>query len=76
MGKNPFSVSSLPEAVIRFKQGFGRLIRTETDRGVVIVLDRRIDTTTYGKAFLQSLPKIPIERGGLKEIISIIDKWL
>ncbi|MBS4209790.1 ATP-dependent DNA helicase DinG [Bacillus sp. FJAT-50079] len=76
IGKNPFSVSSLPEAVIRFKQGFGRLIRTETDRGVVIVLDRRIDTTTYGKAFLQSLPKIPIERGGLKEIISIIDKWL
>src|SRR5690606_31007654 len=63
VGKNPFSDFALPEAVIRFKQGFGRLIRTETDRGVVIVLDRRIDTTSYGKTFLQSIPTISIERG-------------
>ncbi len=75
-GKNPFSEHSLPEAVIRFKQGFGRLIRTETDRGVVIVMDRRIDTSSYGQAFLQSLPNVPIERGPLKEIISTIEKWL
>ncbi|MBS4222178.1 ATP-dependent DNA helicase DinG [Lederbergia citrea] len=75
-GKNPFSVHSLPEAVIRFKQGFGRLIRGETDRGVVIVLDRRIDTATYGRAFLRSIPDVPVVRGPLKEIISTIEKWL
>ena len=75
-GKNPFTEHSLPKAVIRFKQGFGRLIRSETDRGVVIVLDRRIDTTSYGKAFLQSIPDVPLVRGPLKNIISTIEKWL
>lgn len=75
-GKNTFSTFSLPEAVIRFRQGFGRLIRRETDKGVVVVLDRRIDTTTYGKVFLQSLPKVTIERGHLNQIISSIESWL
>ncbi|MBS4194476.1 ATP-dependent DNA helicase DinG [Lederbergia citri] len=75
-GRNPFSDFALPEAVIRFKQGFGRLIRTETDRGVVIILDRRIDTTSYGKTFLQSIPNISIERGPIKSILSSIENWL
>ncbi|MBS4217331.1 ATP-dependent DNA helicase DinG [Bacillus sp. FJAT-49711] len=75
-GKNPFSEFALPEAVIRFKQGFGRLIRTETDRGVVIVLDRRIETTSYGKTFLQSIPHISIERGPLNNLLPVIEKWL
>ncbi|MBL5831607.1 ATP-dependent DNA helicase DinG [Heyndrickxia sporothermodurans] len=74
-GKNPFTAYSLPEAVIRFKQGFGRLIRRDTDKGIVIVFDRRIDTTKYGKAFLQSLPKIPVKHASLKEIIEIVEKW-
>ncbi len=51
-GGNPFSEYSLPEAILRFKQGFGRLIRTETDRGIIIVFDKRIVTTKYGNAFL------------------------
>ncbi|MCR2820213.1 ATP-dependent DNA helicase DinG [Lederbergia panacisoli] len=75
-GKNPFSEFALPEAVIRFKQGFGRLIRTETDRGVVIVLDRRIETTSYGKTFLQSIPNISIERGPLNKLLTSVEKWL
>ncbi|MCJ8006651.1 ATP-dependent DNA helicase DinG [Lederbergia wuyishanensis] len=75
-GKNPFSLFALPEAVIRFKQGFGRLIRTESDRGVVIVLDRRIETTIYGKTFLNSIPDITVERGPLNAILSSIEKWL
>ncbi|MBS4199481.1 ATP-dependent DNA helicase DinG [Bacillus sp. FJAT-49732] len=75
-GKNPFSEFALPEAVIRFKQGFGRLIRTESDRGVVIVLDRRIETTSYGKNFINSIPNISIERGPLNNILSSIEKWL
>ena len=44
-------------AVIRFKQGFGRLIRSKTDRGAVLVLDKRIKTKSYGKYFINSLPE-------------------
>ncbi len=60
-GGNPFFDYQLPEAVIRFKQGFGRLIRSKSDSGIVVVLDPRIVTKRYGKLFLDSLPKCPIE---------------
>jgi ATP-dependent DNA helicase DinG len=53
---NSFKHFMLPDAVIRFKQGVGRLIRSEEDRGVVVVLDNRIESTRYGKAFLNSIP--------------------
>ncbi len=56
-GGNPFYEYSLPEAVLRLKQGFGRLIRTKTDRGIVAILDPRVLTKSYGKIFLNSLPK-------------------
>jgi len=49
---------SVPMAVIKFKQGFGRLIRSREDKGVVVVFDRRIVTKKYGRVFLQSLPDI------------------
>ena len=75
-GGNAFNDYSLPEAILRFKQGFGRLIRTETDRGVMIVFDKRIVTTNYGKDFLKSIPTIPIKRGKIDEFISIIERWL
>lgn len=55
-GGNAFMEDSLPRAVIRFKQGFGRLIRSTTDRGRVVVLDPRIRTARYGRLFLQALP--------------------
>lgn len=55
-GRNPFVELSLPQAVIRFKQGFGRLIRTQGDRGAVVVLDRRIVTRPYGRSFIEALP--------------------
>jgi len=55
-GKNPFYHYSLPRAVIRFKQGFGRLIRSRKDRGVIISLDNRLLQRSYGKVFLNSLP--------------------
>lgn len=54
-GGNPFSELSLPEAIIRFKQGFGRLIRTKTDTGIFVVLDPRINTKAYGKQFWRSI---------------------
>jgi ATP-dependent DNA helicase DinG len=56
-GSSPFREYQLPTAVLRFRQGFGRLIRTATDRGVVCVLDRRILATSYGGSFIKSLPK-------------------
>jgi len=56
-GGNPFRDYQLPEAVIKFKQGFGRLIRTRTDHGTVVCLDPRIVTKPYGKLFLRSLPE-------------------
>lgn len=60
-GKEPFSSFQLPQAVLRFRQGFGRLIRNTKDRGVVCVLDKRIIERSYGKFFLDSLPKnLPI----------------
>lgn len=60
-GGNPFHEYQLPEAVIRFKQGFGRLIRTKTDTGVVVILDSRVATRRYGRVFLDSLPECPID---------------
>ncbi len=59
-GGNPFNDYQLPEAMIRLRQGFGRLIRTATDSGMIVILDPRIHTKAYGKLFLQSLPKCRI----------------
>jgi ATP-dependent DNA helicase DinG len=56
-GRSPFNTYQLPEAVIKLKQGFGRLIRTQRDTGMVVILDPRIRTKPYGKLFLSSLPK-------------------
>ena len=51
---------SLPEAIIRFKQGFGRLIRSRSDKGIVVVLDNRVKTKRYGKMFLDALPDVRV----------------
>ena len=59
-GGNPFNEYQLPEAVLRFRQGFGRLIRHRSDRGIVVVLDPRIVTKSYGKRFLDLLPDCPV----------------
>ena len=60
-GGNSFGEFSLPEAILKFRQGVGRLIRTKTDTGIVVVLDNRILTKQYGQAFLDALPKCPVE---------------
>jgi ATP-dependent DNA helicase DinG len=60
-GGNSFMEYSLPEAVLKFRQGIGRLIRTKTDQGIIVVLDNRILTKRYGQAFLDSAPKCPME---------------
>ncbi|NHM29153.1 ATP-dependent DNA helicase DinG [Neobacillus terrae] len=75
-GGNPFSEYSLPEAILRFKQGFGRLIRTEQDRGVIVVFDKRIVTARYGRDFLKSIPPIKVKKGNIDELIERIHSWL
>jgi ATP-dependent DNA helicase DinG len=61
-GGNPFRDEQLPQAVIALKQGAGRLIRTETDRGVLVLCDPRLTQKTYGRVFLESLPPLPRTR--------------
>ncbi|MBS8264661.1 ATP-dependent helicase DinG [Mesobacillus boroniphilus] len=75
-GGSPFSELSLPEAVLRFKQGFGRLIRTSNDKGLIFIFDRRLVTTSYGSAFLHSVPDVPVEKGSITEIVDTIHDWL
>ncbi len=60
-GHNPFFQYQLPSAIIKFKQGFGRLIRSKTDRGIVVILDSRIIRKTYGKQFLSAVPKCDLK---------------
>jgi len=75
-GENGFYNLSLPQAVLRFKQGFGRLIRTARDRGVVVVLDRRLTEKHYGKFFLRSLSVNNYFRGSLQTVTQKVDDWL
>jgi len=60
-GGDPFTEYSLPEAILKFRQGVGRLIRTKSDCGIIVILDNRIVTKPYGRAFMQALPKCPVE---------------
>ncbi len=73
---DPFRQYALPQAVLRFKQGFGRLIRRKTDRGVVVVLDRRIRSKPYGSVFLQSLPPCTTREAPLREMPGAVRDWL
>ena len=60
-GGEPFRDYSIPDAVLKFRQGVGRLIRSKTDQGIIVVLDRRIVTKAYGARFLDSIPPCPVE---------------
>jgi ATP-dependent DNA helicase DinG len=60
-GGYPFEEYSIPDAVLKFRQGVGRLIRSKTDKGIIVVLDRRIVTKSYGQKFLRSIPYLPCE---------------
>lgn len=58
-GKRAFMTYSLPEAVIKFKQGIGRLIRSKSDTGLITILDKRVVSKAYGKYFIDSIPECP-----------------
>ena len=73
---DPFGEYQIPEAILRFRQGFGRLIRTETDKGIVILLDKRVITKRYGRYFIDSLPDCTVKIGTLLDAPKIAVKWL
>mgnify|MGYP000983908432 len=66
----------LPEAILKFRQGFGRLIRTTSDRGVVAILDRRVLTKQYGRLFLESLPPCTARQGAVAGLAKMAGQWL
>ena len=74
--EDSFSQYSLPEAALRLRQGFGRLIRTRTDRGVVVILDRRIVSRRYGQVFLDSLPDVTMRSVSVLDLDRHIENWL
>ena len=74
--ENPFMQYALPQAIIRFRQGFGRLIRTSRDRGVAIVLDPRVATRRYGRDFIASLPEMRVTNGRGAPVGEIVKKWM
>ena len=74
--EDPFQEYALPQAVIRFKQGFGRLIRRKADRGVVVVMDRRLRSKTYGASFIRSVPPCTVKDVPLRELPAATAAWL
>ena len=74
--EDPFNQYAVPQSILRFRQGFGRLIRTESDKGVVAILDSRILSKTYGPAFIKSLPQCKLLKGSLLEIEDAVRKWM
>lgn len=76
LSQDPFNELSVPQAVLRFKQGFGRLIRSATDRGVCVVLDRRIVSRRYGQSFIHSLPPSRVVVGSTFDLPNAAESWL
>ncbi|GAB4412116.1 MAG: helicase C-terminal domain-containing protein [Anaerolineales bacterium] len=74
--EDPFNQYAVPESVLRFRQGFGRLIRSRTDRGVFVVLDKRILSKAYGRMFLDSLPACTVRKGSLTELAETARRWV
>ncbi len=74
--EDSFSQYSVPQAILRLKQGFGRLIRSKSDRGVVVALDRRLLTKSYGPAFLRSLPGATFRKGPSRLLPREVARWL
>jgi Rad3-related DNA helicase len=74
--RDGFAQLALPQAALRLKQGFGRLIRRSTDRGAVVILDNRILGRDYGKAFLEVLPPASRFVGPGEEIAGRVGAWL
>ena len=73
---DPFTEYALPQAVLRFRQGFGRLIRGRDERGVFLLLDRRVIARPYGEAFLDALPDCEVRRVPASGVANAVGGWL
>lgn len=73
--ESPFFEYSIPEAVLRFRQGFGRLIRRRDDEGVVVILDKRVLTKRYGQSFLDALPECTTIRQRHDRLEELLQRW-
>ena len=74
--ENPFSEFSVPQAVLRFRQGFGRLIRNKADRGTIVIMDNRITGKSYGSSFLKSIPPCTLKPSSLTNTGQLASQWL
>jgi DNA polymerase-3 subunit epsilon/ATP-dependent DNA helicase DinG len=74
--EDPFGQYGLPLAVLRFRQGFGRLIRGAEDRGIVLLMDKRVQSRRYGAEFLKSLPPCTVRQAPIAELARIAKEWL
>ncbi len=74
-GRDPFDNLVVPRAVIRFKQGFGRLIRSRTDRGAVLIADKRVSEMRYGRRFLNSLPDLQVRKGKALDLMTGMEEF-
>jgi DNA polymerase-3 subunit epsilon/ATP-dependent DNA helicase DinG len=74
--EDSFNEYYLPEAILKFRQGFGRLIRTASDRGIVAILDRRVLSKQYGRLFLESLPACTLRQGPAASLARAASAWL
>ena len=75
-GDEAFARYAVPQAILKFRQGFGRLIRSSTDRGVAIVLDSRLTNSRYGKRFINSLPNMTVTDGKGQGTSAVVKRWL
>ena len=75
-GDEAFARYAVPQAILKFRQGFGRLIRSSTDRGIAIVLDSRITNSGYGRRFINSLPEMTITDGKRYGTTAVVSRWL
>jgi ATP-dependent DNA helicase DinG len=74
-GQSSFARLSVPDAVVKFRQGFGRLIRTISDRGSIVVLDSRVENASFGVIFKNSVQGTKYKCGSATEIVKVIKKW-
>ena len=74
--QNAFNEYSIPQAVLRFRQGMGRLIRNKEDSGAIVVLDKRITGRNYGQAFLQSIPPCTLKPSNLSNVGALAAQWI
>ena len=74
--QDPFNEFSVPQAVLRFRQGFGRLIRNKEDKGTIIVMDNRITARSYGNSFMRSIPPCTLKASNLGNAGHLAAQWI